>query len=59
MSNDETNWDDYPFPTSVGMNRQGDSSVVLNATVPHERGDEPAIEQLVEEIRRRSPRAWG
>ena len=47
------------FPTGVGMNRFMMVCGLSSSSVPHRRGDEPAIDELIKICDECSPQAWG
>ena len=47
------------FPTHVGMNRIQRYLRSTKKSVPHARGDEPAVERVRSRARACSPRTWG
>ena len=47
------------FPTCVGMNREERPTCHRPPRVPHMRGDEPKLLDLIALFRECSPHAWG
>ncbi len=47
------------FPAHAGMNRLDSAAAWISAGVPRARGDEPAANNLVNFLQKRSPRTRG
>ena len=47
------------YPTCVGMNRDFEGLNTKAYNVPHMRGDEPLAAELVKDLDKCTPHAWG
>ena len=49
----------FVFPTCVGVNRAQLPERLADRRIPHVRGGEPGLSELLARVNEYSPRAWG